>query len=95
MGHWFPSSSLLSSSLIRGEFVQLVPLHPPHILVQSSPCFLHVHRLVSQSPVQPHLTDLRRALGAGSLCVVIGTSLLLLRVHPHCVGSKELERPGK
>ena len=73
------SISVSSWSVI---FLQSKPLHSPQAGAHSRPCFLQLHLLLLQSPLQLQLIASRRWSGAGLRSVVIGIIPLAPIFHP-------------
>ena len=90
---YYSSSSLSMSRSGLGELAQLVPLHSPHAGEQLSPFFLHVHRLSSQSVVQPHRITLSSDDGAAGWSVCMGSYIPLSRFHPQSLGTRPSASP--
>lgn len=82
------SASSSSSSMPRrlGEFEQQIPRHSPQLGVHCNPCFLQLHRLLSQSDLQLHLIIVSSLSGAGGRSVVCGTYWPWWSLHPHSSG---------
>ena len=60
-----------------------IPLRSLHPIKQSTPCFLHVQRFVSQYCLQLHLTIFSKLSGAAGRSVFFGSNLFCTRDHPN------------
>ena len=88
--HKYLTTPCTSSWSWCGEFLQVNPLQYPQVVLHSSLCRLHEHRVLLQSDLQLHRMVLRGSFGAGSKSVRFGCKRTLECSQPQSSGGSSL-----